>query len=919
MIDTILNSFADALIRLFATLLLVISVASALPADGLPLPDPVVPPSPKLPPTVVTAGGQRLLLEHTDARLMFDAKTQTLTTNRPGWWLINYPLDRISGLGEADQGQIAIKLFGKPTDQIANWYFRAPGLSPEPTAPRGPAPFTPSKNPDWIVNPNNPAASDDNPGTIQRPLATISAAVNQALPGQIVHVYPGIYREAVTIQNAGTSDMPIVLEGIRDGDGNMPRITGNDLAPENAWTPLDGFPNVWRAENWVGRPSLLTLDGNLLKQKTLVSELEDFEYSLNLGDAELAMPRLDGDVNPSMDATQLAHQWRREATDEEGRLQLGDQRGVYYLSTWVWKHPGETNEVWNPNHPEPVTGEMTVKGPFRASKQCGSAYGSQLNPYRFWINGKLMPASTRAGEPIARTGYGQDGDTWMRLPFQEGWNHLVVLLDSRHKKGKSHSIKFSIPKGFEDTTTSATKPSDLSKPGDGPVPDHVSEWMVLGPIESETDKIERAVYLKLPANRDPNREVIDMGKRERALSIEAPFWTVRGFELTHGSQYMQRALTEIKAHGVTLEHCLLRETEVRTLSVQLSNWDQGDAPATIRGNHFRSPGSLGIGCSGNTKLLTAENQSTTAPGRGRMLVEHNVVLNNNRSGFKRLWESGAMKFFRCTGCVIRYNTIVGGDGPGIWFDWEHYSNRVEGNYIHDVPACGIGVEASPGPMLMASNVITDIKPGGAWFERGLLGWSSARLWAVHNTIVSNKCVHFGEGPDDRNSAWKKLPERDALLVNNLLVGTSETIHRGHLRWMHGNRLYGPGELAGINRYSRWPKSLSENLANEFETSTQLAGSERPSFALTTERPPFDFRLQRDSVDASSAINASDLSKLSLPDGFDPAGAIKHDFFGLLRFSQDDAATGAFRSEPPHAGSEPQIEVEFVDGTLRRFR
>ena len=54
-----------------------------------------------------------------------------------------------------------------------------------------------------------------------------------------------------------------------------------------------------------------------------------------------------------------------------------------------------------------------------------------------------------------------------------------------------------------------------------------------------------------------------------------------------------------------------------------------------------------------------------------------MIVDNNRSGYARFWESGAMKFFRLTGSVIRQNTTIGGDGPGIWLDWEHYQNRLE--------------------------------------------------------------------------------------------------------------------------------------------------------------------------------------------------------------------------------------------------
>ena len=47
------------------------------------------------------------------------------------------------------------------------------------------------------VNNNHPDASDDNDGTIDRPLKTINAAAQMAEPGTRVLIHRGTYRETV--------------------------------------------------------------------------------------------------------------------------------------------------------------------------------------------------------------------------------------------------------------------------------------------------------------------------------------------------------------------------------------------------------------------------------------------------------------------------------------------------------------------------------------------------------------------------------------------------------------------------------------------------------------------------------------------------------------------------------------------------
>lgn len=228
--------------------------------------------------------------------------------------------------------------------------------------PKGPAPVRAHSGPSLVVNARHPSASDENQGTMDRPLKSIGAAVKQAVAGDVIQVHAGIYRESIVAETPGTADAPIVLEGVRDADGSMPRISGNVAAPKDAWKPVEGHAGIWRTDNWSDRLANVALAGRLMRERTIVAELDDGEYCLNHAHRELAFPRLSGDVSPQPGASQLGAKWRTQRVDDKGYLDLGDQRGVFYLSTWVWKEPGEKKEVWDPRFPQLITGDLKIDG-----------------------------------------------------------------------------------------------------------------------------------------------------------------------------------------------------------------------------------------------------------------------------------------------------------------------------------------------------------------------------------------------------------------------------------------------------------------------------------------------------------------------------------------------------------------------------
>lgn len=76
-------------------------------------------------------------------------------------------------------------------------------------------------------------ASDENPGTASEPFATIQAAADVAMPGDVVKIRDGIYRETVVPANSGLPGRPIVFGA---DDGAEPVISGADLLT-TSWRP----------------------------------------------------------------------------------------------------------------------------------------------------------------------------------------------------------------------------------------------------------------------------------------------------------------------------------------------------------------------------------------------------------------------------------------------------------------------------------------------------------------------------------------------------------------------------------------------------------------------------------------------------------------------------------------------------------
>ncbi|RMD81713.1 MAG: DUF1565 domain-containing protein, partial [Lentisphaerae bacterium] len=288
--------------------------------DSLPLPAVNLPDEPAYPPSVVTAHGQRLLLAHVAVELVWDAKAKRLSSSLNNAWLINYPLKRIKGLEGKSEDAIAKLLFGRKRSELKNWYIYCPGKEPDKVpAPAGPAPID-HHSATIIVNARHSKANDSNPGTAAKPLKTISAALKRAKAGDVVHVYPAVYRESLKFDTGGTSSNPVRIEGIRDDSGNMPVISGNDRILPAQWQRVNGFKDVFRADIVTGMEGPLAIDGKLARERTMPGELAPFEYCFNRGGKAMIAPRIGPD-----EVENAPWKWKVQKADADGFLVVAEK------------------------------------------------------------------------------------------------------------------------------------------------------------------------------------------------------------------------------------------------------------------------------------------------------------------------------------------------------------------------------------------------------------------------------------------------------------------------------------------------------------------------------------------------------------------------------------------------------------------
>jgi len=119
--------------------------------------------------------------------------------------------------------------------------------------------------------------SDQNIGTLQSPFLTINKAASIAMPGDIVIVHEGIYREWVKPKNKGLSNKRRIIYQAADGEKVV--IKGSEHI--QSWQHVEG--NIWKCK----LPNSFFGDFNPYKEEIFGDWLVTVEETKHLGDVYL--------------------------------------------------------------------------------------------------------------------------------------------------------------------------------------------------------------------------------------------------------------------------------------------------------------------------------------------------------------------------------------------------------------------------------------------------------------------------------------------------------------------------------------------------------------------------------------------------------------------------------------------------------
>ncbi len=148
----------------------------------------------------------------------------------------------------------------------------------------------------------HPRASDENPGTGERPWKTISRAAKAMRPGDTACIHAGLYREAVRPERSGTPESPITYAA---AGGEEVVITGADIIA--GWTKADG--EAWKKTPWrhrfathpdderhrlIGRCEQVIVEGRLLRQVAAAADIERGTFCALPGEETLLVRLEDG-------------------------------------------------------------------------------------------------------------------------------------------------------------------------------------------------------------------------------------------------------------------------------------------------------------------------------------------------------------------------------------------------------------------------------------------------------------------------------------------------------------------------------------------------------------------------------------------------------------------------------------------------
>ena len=385
-------------------------------------------------------------------------------------------------------------------------------------------------------------------------------------------------------------------------------------------------------------------------------------------------------------------------------------------------------------------------------------------------------------------------------------------------------------------------------------------------------------------------------------------------------------------------------SQYNSVSIQIGLGNTAMTPVTYLNNWIINAPDTESETSGlPPNLVDATNENGVTYGRMKFIVENNMFKNEDTGAAPLAYEDGDTKSFWTDGDVFCYNVYDGGSDEALWFDTENWDDRIEGNIFENFSGSMVNFEASPGPNLIANNIMSGIlgmdTPNG---YAPIWNNSSNQTWAVNNTIdsqsqidsqnqgVSLPGVQLGYSTSVRLTRWEwpsgwdngaydmyggyNNDPTDAY-VNNVVLGCQTAVN-ADLPYYHTGYAFLPDTMAG--NYTDNPDDLyltdEHGAQTQYHDGLQLLSQNDMGFV---NQASGDYQLTADSPLNNAGVTSAAYSNGSTITNYNVMSLVTQDAYGLLRdIPGDPQSAGATR--PGMTFSSTDIEWENAAGAQARI-
>jgi alpha-N-arabinofuranosidase len=557
------------------------------------------------------------------------------------------------------------------------------------------------------------SGNDANPGTVKLPLLTIQAAANRAMPGNVITVHKGIYRERIDPPRGGESDSKRIIYQAAAGETVI--ITGSE--PVKGWKKVEN-------DTW-----MLTLPNSFLgKSNPFDEQIYGSWYRgkgkpNHTGSVYLNGKRIRETFSSDVVKKTIGNQpyWYAEA----------DGNGGPVLMNFEWIRP-DGGETMNSMQASVENGDQAI---------CISILSRW--PFGYLKNGSILHFND------VDFGSGTDG-----LSFQAATLAKGGIVEMHLGKPEGELLGFCNVSNTGDWEKFAVFNIKMARKLSGK--QNIC-FVMKAPVIKPNGKT--TIWSQFPGGIDPNKESVEVSVRPQVFypsKTGINYITVRGFTLQNAATNWAPPSAEQPgligphwAKGWIIENNIIRNSRCSGISLgrptfghahhyqklqskvypepnggqteqqlidyfENASWTKDEAGFhIIRNNHIYDCGQAGIvGCSGGAFSRIEGNNI------------HDICIGETFEGD----EMAGIKLHFAVDAVLKdnhiHNTI-----RGLWLDWGSQNAQIVGNLFHDNEFTQDAfVEVCHGPVLFANNLMLSKKS---------IAFDSQGIASVHNLILGN--------------------------------------------------------------------------------------------------------------------------------------------------------------------------------------